>query len=444
MERLLDRYPIRERRTTIVNFSLATLAMLISCGCESTRIFGESERTPTPQEEVPLSVGVCVSDDDCPQWTCVSAVCSEGLCIPERQHPASIEVEAVSGENTYVSLSLRDDQLIAMVGEPDSERGGAHSLGVGEKVRRWSLDNDVWDESGDWSPELVRVTVRPPLVVGDDPEEQREPLALRGVTLTEGGVWLHAGEQFRDLWYGSWNQSPAQGAYHRLAAPLQAVIQDEDEAWASIFDKGLERIDLSPPVMTGDEDEIASFEANARFNTPGRALSARAGRSFVVVADGYAGLSLFNKRGDAGLASDNPARRLITPPQELSTEGRVVHIDLFEDRVISAELGVGVGFSRITPEGGLTREFTISLGGEARWVSWVDAYTAVVWVEDRGVVALDLLTSEETPLILAEMSLPEVADAPISAEIWSADRGRFALLNSAGALFRGSLNCSPR
>jgi hypothetical protein len=444
MENLLRRSQIhRIGQHKLLSRYFIALVMIASSGCESTQIFAEPDRPPPPQDETLLSVGVCADDEDCPQWTCVTSICKEGQCIPERQSSPSLNVQAVLSEESYLSLSLRDDQLIAVIGEPDTDLAGAHSLGVGSGLRRWTLEDGQWNESGDWSPSLVRITIRPPLIVGADPEESREPLTLRGVTLTEGGLWLHAGEALRDVWYGSWNQSTSQGTYHRLAAPLQAIIQDEEEAWASIFDKGLERLDLSPPMMSDDDmDEVVSFEANARFNTPGRALSAQAGRSFVVVADGYAGLSLFNKRGDTGLSSDNPARRLITPPQELSTEGRVVYIDLFEDRVMSAELGVGVGFSRITPEGGLKREFTVSLGGEVRWVSWVDAYTAIVWVEGRGVVALDLLSAEEAPSILAEVRLKEIANDEISAVIWSADQDRFALLNSNGTLFQGALNCA--
>ena len=444
MKHLLCRSLMRHcGRSAFVCYYLVTLMTIINMGCESTRIFAEPERPPPPPDEALLSVGVCTDDEDCPQWTCVTSTCKEGLCIPTRQTPPSLGLKAILSEERYVSLSLRDDQLIAVTGEPDPNQAAAHSLGMGDGLRRWIIDDEQWNESGDWSPELVRITVRPPLVVGADPEESREPLSLRGVTLTEGGVWLHAGDQLRDVWHGTWNQPTAQGTYHRLAAPIQAITQDEDEVWASIFDKGLERLDLSPQVMTNSdmEDTTASFEANARFNTPGRALNARAGRSFVVVADGYAGLSLFNKRGDTGLTTDNPSRRLVTPPQELSTEGRVVHLDLFEDRVISAELGVGVGFSRITPEGGLTREFTSALGGEVRWVNWVDAYTAIVWVEGRGVIALDLLAAEEAPSILAEISLQEIANGDTNAAIWSAHQNRFALLDLDGTLFEGMLDC---
>ena len=137
-----------------------------------------------------------------------------------------------------------------------------------------------------------------------------------------------------------------------------------------------------------------------------------------------------------------PARRLITPPQELSTEGRVVHLDLIEDRVLSAELGMGVGVSRITPAGGLERELTFALGGDVRWVSWIDPYTPLIWVEGRGIVILDLLiTQDELPVVIAELSLEALGDPTLSAEVWSSDADRFALLTERGAIFEGSVTC---
>ena len=223
-------------RRQVIKSCLISLFMLVGLGCESTKIFAEPERPPAPIDEALLSVGVCSVDEDCPQWTCVISTCKEGLCIPERIQSPSLEVNTLLSDEHYISLSLREDQLLAVVGEPDDTQEGAHSLGVGTGLRRWELDEKgQWSEADQWSPELVRITIRPPLVLGDDPEEQREPLTLRGVTLTEGGVWLHAGDQLRDLWFGSWKQSTNQGTYHRLAAPLQSITQDEEEKYVSNF-----------------------------------------------------------------------------------------------------------------------------------------------------------------------------------------------------------------
>lgn len=424
--------------------AFATFTLAGMTGCESVNIFAEPEMKAPVALQESLSVGVCMSDEDCPQWSCVTSICQEGSCLPQRRSDISFVSSGALSEEQYVSVTLRDGQLIALAGAPEESLEGPRSLGQGETLQRWLLEGDQWSLDESWSPELIRVTTR--LAIGDEmgPQETREPLAMRAVTLGEDGLWIHAGDSLRDVWHGSWDQDPTQGLYYRLAAPLQSIAIDGDEAWASVFDKGLERLDLNPEsdVSVDDEEETASFESNARFNTPGRALMARAGRSFVVVADGYAGLSLFNKRASSGLEEMTPARRLVTPPQELSTEGRVVHLDLVEDRVISAELGLGVGFSRINPEGGLARERTIALGGPARWVSWVDPYTALIWVEGRGLVALDTLDLKGGAELLAELPLGEgVIPASADASDWASSGADFALITPAGKLFTGALRC---
>ena len=382
-------------------------------GCEEVTIFAEPERTQTEQIETLETVGACIENEDCPQWSCVSSECVEGLCVPTRSLMPSLAMEAIRLDEPLVSITLEKDQLFALTGEITDSVPYGHSIGTGQAILSWSLSSSyptesssldeikayeeaTWQPENQWSPQLERVTLTPSLDPEEAPVEQREPLLPKAIRLQQGKLWIHAGEQARDLWWGQFGQAENSGTYFRLASPAYALTVDDEEAWVSIFDKGLERLSLSTELTMSTDDEADSSQvANARFNTPGRALNTRVGRSFVVVADGYAGLSLFTKRGADSLGTSNPARRLVTPPQELSTEGRTVHLDLIEDRVISAEFGIGVGITRINAEGGLQRELTMELGGQVRWVKWIDPYTALVWVDGRGILALDLLTADQ-------------------------------------------------
>lgn len=429
------------------------LYTLISCcilcgsiGCENTKIFANYEPDRIIEETAPRSVGICENDEDCPQWSCVKTQCEQGVCIPMRIPISTLWAQEVDAAQSFVSLALSSEELVALKGEVKEELrvlpAPLHSLGEGDQLIRWSSSSTrdlktplTETEPDEWKPVLERITLRPAIGMDQAPTEQREPLSINGVSIAGGKVVLTAGETHRDLWIGAWGSDPDRGRYDRLAAPAQHILLDEDELWVSVFDKGLERLDLAEVSRASDETE--AFEANARFNTPGRALSARAGRSFVVVADGYAGISLFSKRAIDALDTSGAARRLMTPPQELPTQGRAVHLDLIEDLLISAELGVGLSIVRITPEEGLTTEVKLEMGGEVRWVNWVDPFTALVWVEGRGVIVLDRLTEAGLPQELAQVEYRD-----ISAALWSATGGRFAFLTSEGRLHEGALKCS--
>ena len=417
------------------------LVSILSLGCESVNVFAEPERPSQAQPEELTSVGLCMTEEDCPTWACVKSACQDGVCVPKREGTVSIWMEESSSQESYISLTLEEGELIALVGEPSQDSRLSLSRGTGSTLHRWVTESLPMEEAitmndpETWSPELIKIKVKPSLEVDGEPEEERVKLELRGVQLSDGEIFLGAGSQLQDLWRGDWNMASDQGQLYKLAAPVYHILKDQEEIWVSVFDKGLERLPLE---MTEVEDDDTRSIETARFNTPGRALVARAGRSFVVVADGYAGLSLFEKRVGDALGTLQPARRLVTPPQELATQGRTQHIDLIEDRVISAELGAGVAFTRITPEGGLLRELVIELGGVVRWVSWIDPYTAMVWVEGRGLIALDLLTEDGLPIELAN-----TWTEGLTAEQWVASEGRFALLNQTGKLFEGALTCLP-
>ena len=305
-----------------------------------------------------------------------------------------------------------------------------------------AYEDATWSPENQWVPALERVSFTPSFNPDEEPTETREPLSLRAVNTLEGKVWISAGDQRRDLWWGSFGDSPQSGKYFKVAAPVQAIIVDGEEAWASVYDKGLERLELSESIAESDEEMGQPAQANARFNTPGRAIAACAARSFIVVADGYAGLSLFAKREDAGLGTLNPSRRLITPPQALSTAGRTSHLDLIEDKVISAEYGLGVSISQVSAEGGLQRQMTVDLGGAVRWVHWVDPYTAIAWVDGRGALALDLLADEDGLSVINLQSIGGEGFHPNIADVWTASGSRYALLTPEGDLYHGVLSCA--
>ena len=197
------------------------------------------------------------------------------------------------------------------------------------------------------------------------------------------------------------------GTITALSASAQSLVVDDDLLWVGVFQKGLELIDLS----TLDEDD-----SHPRFNTPGRALAARAGRSYIVVADGFAGLSIFLKRADSGLETISPARKLVTPPQEVPTSGRVVDLDLLEGRVVSAEWGAGIGLSVIDPELGVQRQWVTAIDGEVSGVRWIDPYTALAWIRGKGVMSLDLL-DPRGPQLLELLSLTELPEESPTAEM---------------------------
>ena len=459
---------------------IVLIGLCLIFACEDVTIFAEPERPQAQEVEVAETVGVCMIDADCPQWLCVGSSCQEGVCVPERFRQPALSLEPIFLEDTVVSISMDKDRLIALAGEvksmammseEDSEQSTRLtqvplSLGIGKEILQWELtapypeadstqaqvkeyEEATWQKKNPWTPNLTKV-INTVSLDPDEPNTTNEvALDLRALSLQNGRVWLHAGEQVKDLWWGNYGQTSAQGKFFGLASPIQDLIVDEDEVWVSIFDKGLERLALTV-TPTEDDDEDASQQANARFNTPGRALSAQAGRSFVVVADGYAGLSLFNKRAGSSLETLNPARRLVTPPQELSSAGRTVHLDLVEDRIITAEYGLGFSLVRVNTEGGLQHELTMALDGIVRWVKWVDPYTALVWVDGRGIVALDLLTKDQIPVIIAEETLPNMetetttSETEVEAAIWTASGSRFALLTPQGSLYHGGLSCAAR
>lgn len=427
----------------------------ILCSCEEVTIFAEAERPVVNEVDTLGTVGACLTNEDCPQWACVSSVCNDGLCVPKRPLTPRLTMEPIFLDQPLVSVSVEKDVMIGLVGELSTEMDHSHSLGTGQKLLSWTLSapypeseassSDIlayeeanWIPENQWDPDFVKISFNASVDPSEPPTETREPITPKAITLQNGNLWVYAGEQIRDLWWGRFGQEVSAGTYFTLASPAQSIFVDGEEAWVSIFDKGLERLSL----VEGDDDDDYQ-EANARFNTPGRALNVKAGRSFVVVADGYAGLSLFSKRGAERLGTSNPARRLVTPPQELSTEGRTVHLDLIEDRVITAEYGLGVSVIRINAEGGLQREVSMELGGRARWVNWVDPYTALVWVDGRGVLALDLLTADQKPQVIAEIATSQEND-PTSALVWSAHEKRFALLTPEGTLYQGALSCAPK
>ena len=437
--------------SVLMIFSIAMLS------CEEVTIFAQRDRVEGNVDEKPITVGSCEESEDCPQWRCVIAECIEGECIPSRQGRARLSLEQLDLDQPLVSISMAGAQLFGIEGAP-KEMAHPLSIGEGQSVLSWSLTAAPPQEEGDreaqrayeeatwmpeskWAPQLEQVSLISSLNPDEEPEEKRELLALRGVTATADKIWLHAGKELRDLWWGKMGQSVSEGQYFRLAAPAQSLVVDGDEAWVSVFDKGIERLELSLEQREASNDELLSNEANARFNTPGRALNVRAGRSVVVVADGYAGISLFSKRGVGGLDQENVNRRLVTPPQELATQGRTVHLDLTEDRLISAELGLGVSVVRMNAAGGLEREYTQELGGSVRWVHWIDPYTAIVWVEGRGLLALDLLREAGGMTIMEERTLDSAGAQEVSAALWSASGQRYALLTPEGSLYHGTLSC---
>ncbi len=431
---------------------LLSLVSLLVSACEEVTVFGESQKTVESNTER-STVGSCMSDEDCPQWACVSSTCIEGECVPKRGNRPELKMDKVLLDEPVVSVSVFASQMVALVGEPNTDQFGPHSLGTGQKLLAWSLETPYPDENADlmsikayetadwipkssWTPSLQRTSYMASLDPEDPVIETKQDLELRAVTLQDEKLWIHAGPNLKDLWWGEFGQSESNGRYFRLAAPVQAVTSDEDEAWVSVYDKGLERLSL---VEEAEVDPL-NQESNARFNTPGRALFSQAGRSFVIVADGYAGLSLFLKRAQSTLDQASAARRLVTPPQELSSQSRSAHLDLIEDRVISAEYGSGIRVTRISSEGSLVSEIEFELGGTVRWVKWIDPYTALAWVDGRGVLALDLLTSDLLPKVIAELNT-DAADYN-EALVWSAHGRRFALLTNEGSLYQGRLSCT--
>ena len=436
--------------------SCLIMLMTLNLSCEEVTVFGEKEQENRSLTEETLTVGSCNNDEDCPQWSCVSSSCIDGECLPERSALPRLSMTAVNLDEAVTSVSVFGDRMVALVGELNQEFTGPNSLGIGTKLLSWALEEPYpedrnlqsikayedanWIPDASWTPNLQRISYTASL----DPEEplieNREPLDLRAVTLQEDKVWIHAGMELRDLWWGEIGQTPSNGRYFRLAAPAQAITVDQDEAWVSVYDKGLERLSL---LDESEESDGLSPEPNARFNTPGRALFSKAGRSFVVVADGYAGLSLFSKRAQSGLDQSNVARRLVTPPQELSSQGRTQHLDLIEDRIISAEFGSGVRVTRVSAEGSLSKEVQFELGAAVRWVKWIDPYTALVWVDGRGVISLDFLKLDPLPEIIAELNTNQEEEQASKAMVWSAHGRRFALVNDEGTLYHGKLSCTP-
>jgi hypothetical protein len=358
-------------------------------GCENTRIYAGAQlsmSSPSPEKK---TLGVCEESQDCPQWSCIRVKCVQRECIPERKIGRWTDLTPLSAEGrgdrvTSVNL-FKDGLYLSSVDSNDEETAQTAS----------SISKYIRDE-GSWVAEdhINRPDVRSVFGISGDGLITIEGEDSTTLTILNWRAAMRGGEA-------------ATGISTALSAPAQSVVVDDDLLWVGVFQKGVELIDLS---------SLDTDETHPRFNTPGRALATRAGRSYIVVADGFAGLSIFLKRADSGLEIISPARKLVTPPQEVPTSGRVVDLDLLEGRVVSAEWGAGIGLSVIDPELGVQRQWVTAIDGEVSGVRFVDPYTALAWIKGKGVMSLDLL-DPRGPQLLEFLSLADLPAESSSTEM---------------------------
>ena len=429
------RTPQNTRPSLVSLVTLTLSASALVSACERTKIYGDLTTRSAPVDEGPWEVGVCETDEECPQWACVESMCVEGRCIASRlkgAFSALTPLETPDEQPRVVgarwrALSDAPPELLALLSEPLEGEAGAPQPEThppeGELLLRYALEGEGEGEGLEGA-----LTWRPL-------ESQALNSPARDLCVDEEGVLATLeGPERRALRVRSLGTERG-GLEVRLSAPATRCVVREEGVWVSVSDKGVELI---------NPELVREAEPSPRFDTPGRALDFSLGLSFVAVADGFAGVSLLMRRG---LSGDDPrelSRALITPPLERETSGRVVAIDSAEGRVLSAEWGAGLRLSEVTPEEGLKELWRAHLGGEVAGVSLIDPYTALAWVKGRGILALDLSAlSGPKELAILTLNEGEEGEEELVWSAWRVHTGWLAGLTESGALQVGRYVCEP-
>jgi hypothetical protein len=344
---------------------ISILISILGLSCEKTKIYAEKQDDLIQIDT--LALQLCQSDDDCPQWACVKSTCEvydqpysaydkQKVCVPKRspmkiQSLASAQKTAIAAVDDF-DLSLDQKEIYIL----DSDK---------KQFRIYQKNN-----GNEWKKQ--------------DEFENTDEIQQ-----------IFAGPD-RSIFYGIEDRLIRTDIESRLSKSYQLANQvahvwvDLDGLWwASIGAKGIELVN---PENIENRESNDPIEANPRFETAGRALKSKSSNAYLLVADQFAGLSAFLKRSRGGLESGVGARSLQTPPQEVSTQGQLIDLDINGSRVITAEYGAGVGVLELSAQGGLIKNHQLSFDTLIKAVVLIDPFTAVVQSSDQKLLLIDLLT----------------------------------------------------
>jgi hypothetical protein len=345
---------------------LLYLLLHLLCACEHTKIYADPPVEEEEAIEASVSLGFCQDDSDCQQWSCIQSKCEDGLCQALRAD-AILSTATLWEEDPLAQQFVIDTHLD---GQDLYVLSGRKSI-ADAQLNHWRWEEDRWvmQDMEKLLPYMKKIYVQGEIYFGIEGEDQRSVRI------------------FTDELVG--------GKRIDLSDRAQAVVLEEGNLWVSTFQKG---------VTLLDANLIEDGVSLPRFNTAGRALDLAVGRSYVVVADGYAGLSVFLRRPFTNKAE--ASRALQTPAQELSTQGQVISVDLKEGYILTAEWGAGVGLYQIDPITGLRKIWVHGLEETVLATRFIDPYTALVWIQGKRVLMLDLLGTK--PKVLAELKIDDL------------------------------------
>lgn len=344
-----------------------SIVAILGLSCEKTKIYAEKQDDLIKVET--LALQLCQSDEDCPQWTCVKSKCEvydqpysayhqQKVCVPKRtamkiESLASVQKAKIESVDDF-DLSL--DQKEIYVLDADAQKFKIYQKNA---QGQWKSE-DEFESSVDVGQ----------IFAGPD----------RSIVFNIDDRLIRTDIQSR------------LSKSYQLANQVENFWVDMDGLWwASIGSKGIELVN---PENYENRESNDPIEANPRFETAGRAMKVKSSKSYLLVADQFAGLSAFLKRTRAGLESGVGARSLQTPPQEISTQGQLIDLDISGSRVITAEYGAGVGVLELSAQGGLLKNQQLSFDTLIKGVALIDPFTAVVQSSDEKLFLIDLLTIE--------------------------------------------------
>ncbi len=378
------------RKYQIYHALLMLLSTLNLCSCEKTKIY--AQKTDDLIEVDQLALLLCQTDEDCPQWTCVESHCAEyqeshspyfgqKVCIPKRK---SIKLQ---------SSNTLDQNKIENISSFDLS-SGANELyafdAQASKVKVYQKQSKTWQEKDNFDVDLAESKK---IIAGPD----RSIFFLFGSQVVLVDI-----------------QSRLAKAYGLSDEVHDLLIDESGLWWASVGSKGIELINTSNNTEDIAQNNDAR-EANPRFETAGIASKALSSKSYLIVADQFAGLSSFLRKTRGGLESAAGARTLQTPAQELSTYGQVMDIAIADQRVISAEYGAGLGVLELSAQGGLLKNHQLNFNAHVTHTALIDPFTAIVVTEGKRIFLVDLLQIENLNQDQKQLSFdPSLGDLKVN------------------------------
>ncbi|MEE2644082.1 MAG: hypothetical protein VYD19_04030 [Myxococcota bacterium] len=345
--------------------SLTGLSAMGIIACENTDIFAQRQRGGEEPEASRRAL-FCSDAEPCPSDPCVTLSCQEGRC---------------EAEDPEVSLGLVDEaELATPLISLAFEAKEAERLEERSPSAAWLLDDRglyFWDGEPGQALDTL-----------DPPPQETSLLATR-----EGGlVAISAEAQTLTLL----DRQGRSGERVELPGPATGFLDGGGLWWVSVYDKGVQLIDASrggAPVSL------------RRYDTPGRASALAVSEGFLLVADGFAGLSSLQGSEEAtpNRAGELPAR-LLTPAIEQPSSGQIVDLSSAGDHVLTAEWGAGLGVFQVEALIGPRRLAALTLGAPLTRVQWIGGFYALAWAGSDELLWIDL-RSPSTPHVAARLSL---------------------------------------